>query len=65
MSCLELTIVKLEIYSNLLVAHTFVCRLLICFLSDLIIFISVKRANTVSGDEVLPKLQNCNLKIFN
>ena len=65
MSCLELTIVKLEIYSNLLVAHTFVFRLLICFLSDLIIFISVKRANTVSGDEVLSKLQNCNLKIFN
>ena len=31
-----------------------VCRVLVCFVSHLIICISVERANTVSGDEVLP-----------
>ena len=44
MSCLELTIVRLELYSNLLVPHIYICRVLVCFGSHLIILRSVKRA---------------------
>ena len=38
MSCLELTIVRLELSSNLLVAHAFVWRVLIYFVSHVIMF---------------------------
>ena len=38
MSCLELTIVRLELPSNLLVAHAFVWRVLIYFVSHVIMF---------------------------
>ena len=48
MSCLELTLVRLELSSNLLVPQAFPCQVFVCFLIHRIIFGSDERANAVN-----------------
>ena len=40
-SCSELTVARLEQSRNLLVAHEFACRVLVCFVNHVIIFLAL------------------------
>ena len=40
MSALELTLIRLELFTNFLVPYVFACRLLVTFIINLIIFLS-------------------------
>ena len=47
-SCLESTLTRQELSSNLLVPHAFSCQVLVCFLIHGIFFGSGERPNAVS-----------------
>ena len=53
MYCLELTIVRLDLSSNLLTPHAFACRILVWFVSYIIIFGNGKIGN--NKDQVFVK----------